>query len=201
VVDTNAARVLARAVMGRPLSGAEVQAEADRLVPADRAWAWNQAMLDLGATLCAARRPACDACPLGFGVRRAPICRWARSPGTPDPAHGSAGTSRPQSRFEGSDRQGRGRLLAALAALATPPTDRDGAKPGSGELAPAALATAAGWPDDPARALKAAQSLVADGLVEMTPAGTLCLPSQSGIGHTDGRRQFGVDRLKRPTRG
>ncbi len=117
VVDTNAARVLARAVAGRPLSRTEAQSQADRLVPPGRAWAWNQAVLDLGATVCTARRPACGACPLGGAAPGPPICRWARSAPAPDPAVGSAGTSRPQSRFEGSNRQGRGRLLAALATV------------------------------------------------------------------------------------
>jgi A/G-specific adenine glycosylase len=57
VVDTNAARVLARAVSGRPLRAAEVQRLADDLVPAGGGWAHNQAMLDLGATVCTKRRP------------------------------------------------------------------------------------------------------------------------------------------------
>jgi A/G-specific adenine glycosylase len=201
VVDTNAARVLARAVAGRPLLGAEVQAHADRLVPTDGAWAWNQAVLDLGATVCTARRPACGSCPLGPVAHRAPKCRWARSPGMEDPARGSAATSRPQSGFEGSNRQGRGRLLAAFAALAAEPVVRGGARRSAVEISPAGLATAAGWPDDPVRALEVARSLVEDGLVEVTPDGMLRLPPHSGIGHTDGRRQFDVDRLTTPSRG
>src|SRR5690606_13188890 len=47
VVDTNAARVLARAVAGRPLGAAEVQEVADAAVPPGRGWAWNSALLDL----------------------------------------------------------------------------------------------------------------------------------------------------------
>jgi A/G-specific adenine glycosylase len=205
VVDTNVARVLARAVAGRRLTGTEVQLQADTLVPPGHPWAWNQALLDLGATVCTARRPACGACPLGpdrpLGEPKpggglspgAGLCRWAGSSGVPDPATGSAGTSRPQSRFEGSDRQGRGRLLAALAA------ERD--RPGRGErgpieIPPAGLAAAAGWPADPARARAAALSLAADGLVEMRPDGALRLPG-SGIGHTDGYSQIGMDRLRK----
>src|SRR5437879_707603 len=45
VLDSNAARVLSRSVTLRPIR----QAEADELVPAGRGWAWNQAMLALGA--------------------------------------------------------------------------------------------------------------------------------------------------------
>jgi A/G-specific adenine glycosylase len=171
VVDTNTARVLARAVAGRALSPAEAQSQADSLVPPGRAWAWNQALLDLGATVCTARRPSCGACPLGVGAPGRQLCRWARSGATGDPAVGSAGTSRPQSRFEGSNRQGRGRLLAALA----------GAPAGSSfRISAAALPGAAGWPDDPERALDAARRLVEDGLAQMAPDGTLSLP---GTGH------------------
>lgn len=108
VVDTNVARILSRAVAGRPLTARESQALADRLVTPGRAWAHNQAMLDLGATTCAAT-PRCAACPL----RRS--CAWRRRGlEAPDPASTTAGTSRPQARFEGSDRQLRGRILAAL---------------------------------------------------------------------------------------
>jgi A/G-specific adenine glycosylase len=172
VVDTNVARVLARAVTGHHLSGAEAQRQADRLVPARRAWAWNQALLDLGATVCTARRPACDACPVGTGESTSRLCRWARS-GGPDPA---ARRARPPSPFAGSDRQGRGRLLAVLVA---PTHGRD-----PHQIRPEALAAAAGWPGDPSRAMRAALSLVADGLAVMGPDGILGLPGQSVIRHT-----------------
>jgi A/G-specific adenine glycosylase len=155
VVDTNAARVLARAAAGRTLTSREAQELADRSVPSGAGWAWNQAMLDLGATVCTARRPACQSCPLAPRRRSPAPCAWAAA-GGPDPAVGSAGTSRPQSAFAGSDRQGRGRILAALIA---------------GPLAPDAVAPAAGWPDNPSRALAAARSLVDDGLAVAAPDG------------------------------
>jgi A/G-specific adenine glycosylase len=164
VVDTNVARVMARAVGGRSLTAREVQALADSLVPVGRGgWAWNQAMLDLGATVCTGRRPACDRCPLGpDGLQ--PGCRWAVA-GGPDPAPGSARVSTPQARFAGSDRQGRGRLVAALTALAP------------GEYLPTAeVAAAAGWPGDPARADAVATRLVTDGLAVAGPDGSLALP-------------------------
>jgi A/G-specific adenine glycosylase len=166
VVETNSARVLARAMAGRRLTGSAVQALADRMVPTGQAWAWNQAMLDLGATVCTARRPGCGGCPLGPGTARRGQCAWARAGcGGPDPAAGSAGTSRTQSAFAGSDRQGRGRLLARL-------TDRSG----PGEVTATAIAAAAGWPGQPARAARAAQSLIDDGLAVAGPNGTLRLP-------------------------
>lgn len=143
VVDTNVARLLARAVAGRPLRAAEAQTLADGLVPAGRAWAFNQALFDLGARHCSARRPDCHGCPL----RRR--CAWARGGwALPDPAVGSAATTRGQSPFAGSDRQGRGRLVAALR---------------RGPLSEGELASAAGWAGDAARARRAADSLAAEG--------------------------------------
>lgn len=143
VVDTNVARILARAG-GRPLSRAEVQARADRAVPPGRGWAWNQAMLDLGALHCRAGTPVCEGCPAVGG------CVWARMERPePDPARGSAGVSGRQSRFEGSDRQGRGRLVAALRA---------------GPVPEATLAVVMGWPGESDRADRVATGLVRDGL-------------------------------------
>ncbi len=106
VVDTNIARVLAR-VEGRTLTAKEAQAAADAMLPPGEAWAWNQSLMDLGAMLCRPTAPACDECPLA--VR----CAW-RGSAAPDPAVGSAGVSTRQSRFDGSDRQARGRLMRAL---------------------------------------------------------------------------------------
>jgi A/G-specific adenine glycosylase len=156
VVDTNAGRVLAR-VTGRALTGGEVQERADAAVPAGHGWAWNQAVLDLGATVCTSRSPRCGDCPL------APRCSWRRAGNIePDPARGSAGTSAGQSTFEGSDRQGRGRLVEALRRQ-----DR---------IAPDDLAAAAGWPDDPIRTAEAVASLLTDGLAVERPDGSLTLP-------------------------
>jgi A/G-specific adenine glycosylase len=140
-VDTNGIRVLARCVHGRGLRPVDALALGDRLVPPGHSWEFNQAMFDLGATVCRAR-PACGACPLQRS------CRWRRSGlAEPDPWRASP-TVRPPSRFEGSDRQGRGRLLAAL---------RRGSVPRR------ALAEACGWPDDETRATRMATGLVADG--------------------------------------
>lgn len=140
VLDSNVARVLARQG-GRALSARDAQAHADALVPVGRGWWWNQAMLDLGALVCTKRSPGCDSCPI-----RA-TCAWQGS--GVDPAIGSAGVPAPQSRFAGSDRQGRGRLVAALRRSTVPET---------------ALASVMGWPDDRARAERVARGVVADGL-------------------------------------
>jgi A/G-specific adenine glycosylase len=156
VLDTNAARVLARAAAGRRLVPAEAQRLADALVPAGRGWAYNQAVLDLGATVCTSRRPRCEVCPAR------PACAWAAGGrAAPDPAAGSGGTSARQSAFAGSNREGRGRLVRALR---------------SGPVPAALIAVTAGWPDDPARAAAAAATLLADGLAVRSSGGALVLP-------------------------
>ncbi|HEX7168144.1 MAG TPA: A/G-specific adenine glycosylase [Acidimicrobiales bacterium] len=148
VLDTNAARVVAR-VRGRTFALADAQSEADALVPEGRGWRWNQAILDLGASVCTKRVPRCERCP----VTRS--CAWfATGRSTADPAEGSGGTSGRQSAFAGSDRQGRGRLVDALRL---------------GPLPLEHVAATAGWPDDPHRADRIAASLVADGLAEVCP--------------------------------
>jgi A/G-specific adenine glycosylase len=105
VVETNIARVLAR-VAGHRLSPKEVQTIADLALPPGESWAWNQCLMDLGAVLCRPTLPQCEVCPLEG------CCVW-RGIGE-DPAVGSAGVSKPQARFDGSDRQARGRLMKAL---------------------------------------------------------------------------------------
>jgi A/G-specific adenine glycosylase len=109
VVDTNIARVLAR-FHGRKLAAREAQTLADQWVPSGEAWLWNQALMDLGATVCRPR-PSCDDCPLSRSAVSL-VCSW-RGTGD-DPSVGSAGVSVAQPRFEGSDRQARGRLMKAL---------------------------------------------------------------------------------------
>jgi len=156
VVDVNAARVLAR-TEGRRLTPAEVQARADALVPAGRGWAWNQAVLDLGASRCKKRDPRCAGCPVAVW------CAWGgRGRDGPDPAHGSAGTGVSQAPFRGSDREGRGRLVDVL---------RRGPVPWEG------VPAAAGWPRDEARARRVAASLVTDGLA-IDDGTSLALPGK-----------------------
>jgi A/G-specific adenine glycosylase len=110
VVDTNVARIYARCA-GHRLTPTAVQAIADAACPSGDAWTWNQCLIDLGATICRPT-PRCGECPL------AEICAW-HGVGT-DPALGSSGVSRTQARFDGSDRQARGRLMRALSAAPVP---------------------------------------------------------------------------------
>ncbi len=156
VVDTNAGRVLSRAVAGRPIRAPEAQSLVDSMVPAGRGWQFGQALLDLGASVCIAGAPLCPECP----IRRR--CRWrATGRSGPDPARGSAGVSTPQGVFVGSDRQGRGRLIDELR---------------KGEVAPDRVAGATGWPLDPERADRIVAGLIDEGLVASDRSGVLRLP-------------------------
>ena len=115
VLDTNVGRVLARAIENRSLTMSEARQVAVELLPTTKVAAFNQAMLDLGATYCKAA-PRCPECPL------ARVCRWHLD-GGPDPAPRSAGVSRPQSTFQGSVRQVRGRILKELRSTNWPESD------------------------------------------------------------------------------
>ena len=141
VVDTNIARVYAR-VAGRRLTAREVQAIADDELPSGSAWEFNQCIMDLGAVLCRPSAPRCAECPLQAE------CLW-RGVGD-DPAVGSAGVSRTQAPFEGSDRQARGRLMKALSGASVAAAD-----------APAVMRCA----DERSRRLIA--NLIAEGLVRL----------------------------------
>ena len=67
VVDGNVERVVARLfALSDPLPEAKpaIRALTDRITPQDRPGDFAQAMMDLGATLCSPRNPACGLCPL-----------------------------------------------------------------------------------------------------------------------------------------
>ena len=111
VADTNVTRVIARVMEGVAFAGhwstkdgltkvdsvLEAQTDADYPVT-------NLAIMELGALVCRARGPLCSECPL------AKQCLW-RHAGFP---LDEAVVPKKQARFEGSDRQARGRLLALL---------------------------------------------------------------------------------------
>lgn len=63
VVDGNVARVLQR-VAGERLAAGKVWEAADRLLDRERPGDFNQAMMELGATVCMPRAPMCLTCPL-----------------------------------------------------------------------------------------------------------------------------------------
>ena len=74
ILDGNVKRVLARyfAVRGWPGTGSvlrELWTLSESLTPRRDTAAYNQAMMDLGATLCRRGTPDCDRCPLADGCR------------------------------------------------------------------------------------------------------------------------------------
>jgi A/G-specific adenine glycosylase len=157
-VDTNVARVLARALGGTDpgeLRPAARQRLADAAMPAGRAWEWTSALMDLGAAHCPPR-PRCHGCPL------AARCRWkALGPAAPPPR-----PRRPAVPFASSERRWRGAVVRALAAA---PAGLDPAA-----LASAVEAEAAGRPAGWFAGLLA--RLEAEGLVATAADGRLRLP-------------------------
>jgi A/G-specific adenine glycosylase len=154
VLDTNVRRVLVRLLSGaafppRTLSAAETRL-AESMLPSRPAVAarWAVAVMELGALVCTATKPACARCPL------APSCSW-RLAGFPAAAQRRAGQ-----RYHGTDRQCRGRLMAVLRGARS-------------AVAKAELDQA--WPDAPQRE-RALDSLVADGLAEPLADGRYALP-------------------------
>ncbi len=144
VLDTNVRRVLGRLAVGEAYPGAaQTRAElavAETFLPDDpaRAARWAVASMELGAVVCTARGPRCDACPVSD------VCAWREAgypPWTGPPRRGQT--------YEGTDRQCRGALLAVLRGSDEP-------------VGPDELATA--WPE-PVQRERALASLVEDGLV------------------------------------
>jgi len=69
ILDTNVARVLFRVFIGRgdPKASAmrkRLWAVSETLVPHKHVFDFNQGLMDLGATVCVARKPKCAACPM-----------------------------------------------------------------------------------------------------------------------------------------
>lgn len=69
VVDGNVIRVFSRlfGLKGRakdPAFAAEIWKRAEALVPEDAAGDWNQALMELGATVCTPESPSCPTCPV-----------------------------------------------------------------------------------------------------------------------------------------
>ena len=150
VLDTNVRRVLARAWNGEPLPAPSVRADerelAERVAPIDptRAAAWAAASMELGALVCTARAPRCGECPV------AASCAWV--------AGGSRGLDEAPRRtqpWHGTDRQVRGRILAALRSV-------------DGPLLVEGLAVLADV--EPGQVDRCLESLLADGLVALADA-------------------------------
>ncbi|MGN8048569.1 A/G-specific adenine glycosylase [Curtobacterium sp. 22159] len=156
VVDVNVRRVLARALLGQaepgPANARNDLPLMESVLPDDRdaAAATNAAVMELGALVCVARSPACDACPI------ADRCAW-RAAGYP--AHDGPRAPK-QSKFAGSDRQVRGLIMAELRASDVPVS--------RSEIEPV-------WPDAAQRD-RALASLLRDGLAVGDDASGYRLP-------------------------
>lgn len=138
-MDTNIRRVLRRALVG-PDGAAPEPSEREllalglALVPPGRGWAWNQAIMELGALVCSAASPACRRCPLRETCRayaawvaddEAAVLAMGHEAGGAAPraapprrkvAEGRA-AYRPEGPFVGSRRWYRGRVVDALRGL------------------------------------------------------------------------------------
>lgn len=108
-------------------------------------------LMELGAVVCTARSPKCTVCPVSSR------CRWIAL-GRPEPSDADRAAARRRvQKFEGTDRQVRGRIMAVLRARGS----------------------AVDFPDagpDPVQRARALASLVTDGLVEKTNDGSYRLP-------------------------
>ena len=155
VVDTNTRRVIARAVDGQAEAAPPARRDLvamEALLPGDdtEAAVFNAGVMELGAIICTARSPFCDGCPIRD------LCAW-RAAGYP----AYEGRRRPvQKKYEGSVRQVRGVILAALRAAEHPVTE---------------AAVAELWPD-PSLRDQALAGLIADGLAVPVGAGAYALP-------------------------
>jgi A/G-specific adenine glycosylase len=155
VVDTNVRRVLTRVVRGldeprEPATAAD-RAEMDSLLPEAPAQAarFSAAVMELGALVCSARAPACGACPL------ADRCRWRLAGSVAGEARRAVQT------WHGTDRQVRGRMMAALRGSPIP-------------VSRASLTAVAVDQEQGARCLA---SLLADGLAVRVGAAQIGLPN------------------------
>jgi A/G-specific adenine glycosylase len=165
VLDTNARRVLGRVALGPegPLAKpALLWRLAEEALPPEAAYAWNQALMDLGARICQESRPACLICPARSWCRSAgrlgPSVRERRVPY-------STGSTR---RFVGSTRYFRGRIVDCLRAL-----------PPGQSVWPAALGALVkdGYaPADEAWLEGLLGPLQRDGLLTRRPDGSVSLP-------------------------
>ncbi len=68
-VDTNIRRVLHRIFLGLEhpepkANDVQMLSLAEKVLPSQQAYNWNQALMDLGATICTSNNPQCSSCPL-----------------------------------------------------------------------------------------------------------------------------------------
>ena len=160
VLDVNVRRVHARIFFGTEAPAASItnaeREHHENFLPKDDATASTlaQAVMEFGALVCTAKKPACDSCPL----RKQ--CAWATA-GFPT----SATPKRKQPKFDGTDRQCRGALMRVL-------RDADG------PVAHSKLEAV--WSDAMQRA-RCLDGLVADGLVVPLAKKRFALPGDHAV--------------------
>ncbi len=64
VVDGNVRRVLARLLVEPDPTETWLWVQAEQLIDSSQPGAWNEAMIELGATVCMPRKPRCASCPI-----------------------------------------------------------------------------------------------------------------------------------------
>ena len=127
-LDTNIRRVLQRALVGpeqgiTPSGDRALLEQSAALLPPGQGWAWNQALMELGALVCRAANPSCWRCPLrnscqAYALRVA--ADQALAPVEPKGLKRAAERRAPYRStepFVGSRRWYRGRLIAELRTL------------------------------------------------------------------------------------
>lgn len=165
-MDTNIRRVVQRVWVGpddEPGSERELLNVAEAAVPAGQGWAWNQAIMELGALVCTAAKPRCQLCPLR------PECRAYAAWCAADAAVFTYQPARPVFKkvaersvpFSSTTRYARGRIVDAL--RHQPP----GAWLSLAELGP--LIKAEWVLDDMPWLLGLVGGLASDGLLEVDP--------------------------------
>ena len=156
MVDTNIRRVIARhneghADQGPPSTKRDLEAMRAVLPSAKDSPEFNIGLMELGSLICTAKNPKCTECPI------ASSCAWAIA-GYPE----SDRPGKPkQKKYEGSDRQARGAVLAVLRASEHPVSTAD---------------IDQAWPDAAQRG-RAIDSLLRDGLIELVADDKYQLPA------------------------
>ena len=88
ILDTNVARVLSRVFVGaertkRHSSEQHLWALSRTVLPHRHVYDFNQALMDFGATVCMARSPRCEPCPMRTKCRTYPFAGRAQRPKRP----------------------------------------------------------------------------------------------------------------------
>ena len=154
MLDTNVRRVICRVWHGidKPAPAVSVAERtfAQSLIPhrSPNAWQWAGAVMEFGALVCTASKPACEHCPLRSN------CNW-RLAGYP-----KSESKYVSKKFSGSDRQVRGNIMKML---------RESSK----SLPKLAFQDVS---QDKGQRDRALAALIDDGLVEVTRAGRYRLP-------------------------